>query len=238
MITIGITESDTNFQYYAPYIQGDSKEINVSILSYKNRNETDLQKCDGIVLSGGIDVHPRFYNHDRIDYPLAQHFNEKRDEWELHVFDYARKNKIPVLAICRGMQIVNIALGGDLIQDIEERGNSNHRSTIFADGVHDIHLDKSSLIYSITQCEHGKVNSAHHQGLGILAEELSVSAHAEDSTIEAVEYKDKSAHAFLLGVQWHPERLHKVGGDDQFSKNIREAFLNEVRARLNSLRKK
>lgn len=229
MITIGITESDTNFQYYAPYIKGEDKTIEIIILSYKHQQEDDLRRCDGIVLSGGVDVHPKFYNHSRLDYPLAQAFNEKRDEWELHVFAHARANHLPVLAICRGMQIVNIALGGDLVQDIEEHGKHNHRTTAGQDGVHPIHLEKESMIFSLTNCTSGMVNSAHHQGLGRLAEEIMVSAQAEDSTIEAIEYKDKRMKPFLLGIQWHPERMFKSAGDDVFSKNVREAFIQAVR---------
>ena len=225
---IGITESDTNFQYYAPFIQGDDPSIEVIILSYKAQNTADLESCHGIVLSGGVDVHPRFYNHDRIDYPMVQPFNEVRDEWEFQVFDYARRHKLPVLAICRGMQVVNIALGGDLIQDLEEHGKHNHRHSKGIDGSHQIELEQYSLLFAITDCQSGVVNSAHHQGLGVLAPELIYSAHSEDHIIEAIEYKDRSNQPFLLGVQWHPERLHVVGGDVQFSKNIREAFLEAV----------
>lgn len=228
MIKIGITESDTNFQYYAPFIQGDDQSIEVVILSYKSQNTDDLASCHGIVLSGGVDVHPRFYNHDRIDYPLVQPFNEVRDEWEFKVFDYARRFELPVLAICRGMQIVNIALGGDLIQDLEEHGKHNHRHSKGIDGSHRIELEKNSLLYSITNCRSGTVNSAHHQGLGVLAPELIYSAHSEDHIIEAIEYADRANHPFLMGVQWHPERLHKVGGDAQFSIRVREAFIEAV----------
>ncbi len=228
MMTIGITESDTNFQYYAPFIQGDDPDIEVIILSYKSQNMEELSRCDGIVLSGGVDTHPRFYNHDRIDYPLAQAFNEVRDEWELQVFEYARVHRLPVLAICRGMQIVNIALGGDLIQDLEEQGSDNHRRTAAIDGNHLISLEKGSLLYAITHYTSGMVNSAHHQGLGRLADVLTCSAYAQDHTIEAIEYKDRDHYPFLIGVQWHPERLHVIGGNQQFSINLREAFLNAV----------
>ncbi|MEP7323130.1 MAG: gamma-glutamyl-gamma-aminobutyrate hydrolase family protein [Saprospiraceae bacterium] len=229
MFTIGITESDTNFQYYAPFIKGVDDDIQVVTLSYRKQNVEDLSKCDGIVLSGGLDAHPKFYNHARINYPLAQDFNEVRDEWELKVFEYARLHRIPVLAICRGMQIVNIALGGDLIQDLEEHGKLNHRHVMDRDGVHDIQIEQNSLIFEISNCGTGKVNSAHHQGLGVIAPELMASAYAEDEMIEAVEYKDKVNNSFLLGVQWHPERLFKVSSNTSFSANIRAAFLDAVR---------
>lgn len=231
MKTIGITQSDSKFHLYDPWIQGDDKDINIITLSYTEQNLMDLEKCDGIVLSGGIDTHPKFYNNSRYQYPLGpDEFNEVRDIFELKVFEYACEHNIPVLAICRGMQLVNIALGGNLIQDLEEGGRENHRKqNEFDDGVHEVFIDKDSLLYQIANIERGLVNSAHHQGLGNIADDLMVSAVAKDDVPEATEYKNKANKPFLLCVQWHPERLKIESTLHSFSKNIREAFLSSIK---------
>jgi|SRR5688572_7013063 len=228
MITIGITESDSRFHHYEPWLKG-SDDIHVITLSYKSQNLSDLEKCDGIVLTGGVDSHPRFYHNSRLDYPLADTFNEVRDEFELKVFEYARLNALPVLGICRGMQLVNIALGGTLIQDLEEAGKKNHRRMNDVDGEHEIFVDKSSMMYAITGMEKGNVNSAHHQALGEIAGELKVTAVSEDDVAEATEYKDPEKNPFLLCVQWHPERMGKNSATAAFTKNIRKAFLDAVK---------
>lgn len=229
MLTIGITQSDSEHHLYEPWIIGNDNQIKVITLSYSHQNLEEVKKCDGIVFSGGVDTHPKFYNNARIDYPRADVFNEARDEFELRLFDYAKTNKIPVLAICRGMQLVNVALGGDMIQDLEEKGKNNHRSEKGVDGIHDIVLKKSGLLHSIAKIDSGKVNSAHHQGLGRIAEELVVSAVSPDNVAEAIEYKDKMNNGFFLGVQWHPERLKIDDYTTAFADNIRLAFLQAIK---------
>lgn len=235
MITIGITETEANFKYYAPWIKGDDPDIEIIVLSYKSLNLDTLDKCHGIVLSGGVDWHPKFYNNPRTDYPLAGNFIEERDEFELSVFEYARQYQLPVLAICRGMQLVNIALGGDLIQDLEEYGKNNHRRMNGEDGLHRVRVQSGSLLQHIVQVQEGTVNSAHHQALGRLADELTASASSDDDMAEAVEYKLKKDKGFLLCVQWHPERLDAQKGSLAFSKNIRDAFVQAVREKQESI---
>lgn len=231
MKTIGITQSDSKFHLYAPWMQGDDKDIQLITLSYDTQNLDDLKKCDAIVLTGGIDTHPKFYNNNRIKYPGGpEEFNEPRDIFELKVFEYARDNEIPVLAICRGMQLVNCALGGDLVQDLQEAGKADHKKQgEFDDGIHEIFVNKNSLFYKITDRDKGEVNSAHHQGLGRIADELMISAVSKDDVAEATEYYDKTNKPFLLCVQWHPERLKIEDTVDAFSKNIRTAFLGSIK---------
>ncbi len=231
MKIIGITQSDSKFHLYAPWIQGNDDGIKIITLSYTENNLEDLSKCDAIVLSGGIDTHPKFYNNSRYEYPLGPEiFNEARDIFEIKVFEYACSHHIPVLAICRGMQLVNIALGGTLIQDLEEAGRQNHRkANEFDDGVHEIFVDRESLLYQISETENGEVNSAHHQGLGTIADDLMVSAVSKDDVAEATEYKIKEGKPFLLCVQWHPERLKVNKTMLSFSQNIREAFLSSIK---------
>jgi putative glutamine amidotransferase len=188
-----------------------------------------MDRCHGLVLSGGIDTHPRFYKSETFDYPLApKTFDEKRDLFELDVFRFACDRRVPLLAVCRGMQLVNIALGGDMIQDLETSGKNNHRKSGTTDGIHSVVVEKDSLLYSITQSETGTVNSAHHQGLGSIASDLLVNAWSADGIAEGVEWKDKSGKNFFLGVQWHPERLEGILPGNPLGVKVRELFLEDV----------
>jgi putative glutamine amidotransferase len=224
MVRIGITESDTNFQNYPAWIQGDGVEV--IVLSYRSQNKSDFANCDGFLLSGGVDMHPSGYGNVRTDYPWSTNFNESRDAFELEVFHYACIHEKPVLAICRGLQLVNAALGGNLIQDLQEQGFSNHRKGTQADGEHAVSVESNSLLFTIAGQSQGLVNSAHHQGLDRIAESLRVSAWSEDRVVEAIEYTDFNQKPFFLGVQWHPERLRIQDSQMPFSINIRQAFID------------
>jgi putative glutamine amidotransferase len=225
MKRIGVTTSDTNFQNYPNWISGEGVEV--VLLSYEQKNTQDFDSCDGFVLTGGIDVHPDFYQNDRVDYPNTTVFNESRDLFEMQVFEYARKQNKPVLAICRGLQLVNIALGGNLIQDLQENDFANHRKGPDGDREHKIEVKPGTLLAQIAGVQHGFVNSAHHQGLDQIAEGLKVSAFSEDGVVEAIEYKEANK-PFLLAVQWHPERMQIPASNLAFSQNIRSAFIDAM----------
>jgi len=225
MKRIGVTTSDTNFQNYPNWISGEGVEV--VLLSYEQKNTQDFDSCDGFVLTGGIDIHPDFYQNDRVDYPNTTVFNELRDFFEMQVFEYARQQNKPVLAICRGLQLVNIALGGNLIQDLQENGFTNHRKGPDGDREHKIEVKPGTLLAQIAGVQQGFVNSAHHQGLDQIAEGLTVSAFSEDGVVEAIEYKDANK-PFLLAVQWHPERMQIPSSNLAFSQNIRSAFIDAM----------
>ena len=225
MKRIGITTSDTNFQNYPNWIAGEGVEV--VELSYTEKNTQDFDSCDGFVLTGGIDVHPQFYQNARVDYPHTTVFNESRDHFEIQVFKFARQQNKPVLAICRGLQLVNIALGGNIIQDLQENGFTNHRKGPDGDREHKIEVEPGTLLAQIAGVQHGFVNSAHHQGLDQIADELKVSAFSEDGVVEAIEYKEANK-PFLLAVQWHPERMQIPVSNLAFSQNIRGAFMEAM----------
>jgi len=225
MKRIGVTTSDTNFQNYPNWISGEGVEV--VQLSYSEKNIQDFDSCDGFVLTGGIDVHPAFYQNARVDYPNTTVLNESRDLFEMQVFEYARQQNKPVLAICRGLQLVNIALGGNLIQDLQENGFENHRKGPDGDREHKIEVKPGTLLAQIAGVQHGFVNSAHHQGLDQIADGLKVSAFSEDGVVEAIEYKDANK-PFLLAVQWHPERIQIPSSNLAFSQNIRSAFIDAM----------
>jgi putative glutamine amidotransferase len=135
-----------------------------------------------------------------------------------------------VLAICRGMQLVNVALGGDLIQDLEESGKQDHRRHGDTDGGHEVTTEANSLLYQVTGVSTGNVNSAHHQAVGRLSEELMPDCFSPDGVVEGAEFKDKAGEPWLLCIQWHPERM-KDKDTNPLSKNIREKFLEAVRVK-------
>ena len=225
-ITIGVTNTEARYENYPKWIKGDDENIEIIELSAENQNWDQIEDCDGILLTGGVDMHPQFYDSANRKYPFApENFNEKRDEFEMHVFETALNLEHPILAICRGHQLVNVALGGSLIQDLGA-GNEIHKRTD-QDKQHDVTTVSGTLLQQISG-NTGHINSAHHQAISELSEELMANCTSPDGVIEGAEWKDKEDKPWLLTVQWHPERIADKESNP-FSKNIREAFLKAVR---------
>jgi len=162
--------------------------------------EETLEIVDGIIFSGGGDVDPGRYGAD--PHPATDAPRPERDDAELALLTAALARDLPVLAVCRGSQVLNVALGGDLVQHLPERvGHEDHRHTPgqFAD--HDVDVSPDSRLGSILG-ERAPVKSHHHQGYGRLGRGLVEVAWAEDGTVEGLEDPSKR---FALGVLWHPE---------------------------------
>ncbi|HEV7332785.1 MAG TPA: aldehyde dehydrogenase family protein [Flavisolibacter sp.] len=228
---IGISYTELSFQNYWDWFTPDDlgDEVELVELSFIKNNEEAIQSCDGFVLTGGVDVHPSVYGGAE-DYPnKTDPLLQQRDSFEQKIFLYAKQHQLPVLAICRGLQLVNVLQGGRLVQDLGD-SNQQHRRERGADKKHLISIAKTSLLHSIVGESAGVVNSAHHQSADTAAigEDLMVSAVANDGTIEAIEWKDKSGKAFLLCVQWHPERM-EAKEKSPLSRNCKAAFLNAVK---------
>jgi len=225
-ITIGVTVTEARYENYPKWIKAEDDNIEIIELSAEDQNWDQIEDCDGILLTGGIDMHPQFYDSANLRYPFApEHFNEKRDEFEMHVFETALNLEHPILAICRGHQLVNVALGGNLIQDLGA-GNDIHKRTE-EDKQHDIKTISGTLLQEISG-DSGHINSAHHQAINELSDELIANSFSPDGLIEGAEWKDKEDKPWLLAVQWHPERILDKE-TNPFSKNIREAFIKAVR---------
>ena len=225
-ITIGVTHSEARYENYPKWIKGDDADIEIIELSAENQNWDEIEDCDGILLTGGIDMHPQFYDSANLKYPFAPDaFNEKRDEFEMHVFETALNLEHPILAICRGHQLVNVSLGGNMIQDLGA-GNDIHKRGE-EDKQHDIKTEPSTLLQQISG-DTGHINSAHHQAILELSDELMANSYSPDGVIEGAEWKEKEDKPWLLTVQWHPERIADKE-TNPFSKNIREAFIKAVR---------
>ena len=163
---------------------------------------------DGILLAGGEDVHPAAYN--AAAHPRLGTTNETRDAQELELIRLAVKYSKPLFGICRGLQVINVALGGTLYQDIasELPGAHPHAQEDMPEAwhrlVHDIRIEPQSRLAGLLGIQTLPVNSLHHQAIRDLASGLTASAHASDGIIEGIEMP---AHPFFLAVQCHPEML-------------------------------
>jgi putative glutamine amidotransferase len=230
VIKIGLTYTGTDVKHnnYINWLQQHGS-IEVTRLSVHDHNLDAVAEMDGIVLSGGLDMHPKYYNSDVTDYPnMPAGFDEQRDAFEIAVFETSQLKQIPVLAVCRGMQLVNCILGGTLNQDIGPVGNAIHQFDI-NDKAHGINIVPGTILNEITGIERSVTNSAHHQSINRLGNGLAVNCISDDGIIEGIEWDEQGNKAFLLGVQWHPERLFKLNlGDSPMSKNIRERFITEI----------
>ncbi|MGC4035596.1 MAG: gamma-glutamyl-gamma-aminobutyrate hydrolase family protein [Chitinophagaceae bacterium] len=231
-IGLTLTEYEHKHHNYVNWLKGanDNNSIEVIVFSTEKNNVDELNDCDGLVLSGGIDSNPKYYN-GKEDYPdkPSGGWNDARDEMEFSLYRSALKKGIPVLAICRGLQLVNIFHGGTLIQDLGEL-NKSHRAEKENDKRHVVSVFKDTLLHEITGEDRGEVNSAHHQSINQTANDLMINCRAEDGTMEGAEWKDKGGKPFLLCVQWHPERMYKFNlQESSLSKKIRDRFIEEIK---------
>lgn len=229
---IGISYTETNFQNYEQWFteQDLGDDLEIIILSFIQNNTEDISHCAGFVLTGGIDVLPSLYDGAE-EYPYRPAaFLPERDQFEKLIYKYAQTHHRPVLGICRGLQYINILEGGKVYEDIGETANDVHKKAT-VDKEHRIDIVPDTLLHSITKVDEGIVNSAHHQAIrpDQLGNNIMISAYSDaDRIIEGIEYKDKTDKAFMLAVQWHPERM-KGKDESPFSRNIKTAFINAVR---------
>jgi len=162
--------------------------------------EETLDVLDGLIVSGGADLDPASYGAEA--HPETSDVRPERDSAELALLEAALARDLPVLAVCRGSQVLNVALGGDLVQHLPEVvGHEGHKHTpgVFAD--HDVDVLPGTKLHEVIG-EHAPVKSHHHQGYGRLGDGLREAARADDGTVEAIE---DPARRFALGVLWHPE---------------------------------
>ena len=229
---IGISFTKTNFQnYWDWFTRADLKDdIELIELNFEKNNSEDIYRCDGFVLTGGVDTHPSFYNGKTAYNNSPSTFQIERDYFEEKIYRYSQLTKLPVLGICRGMQLINVLEGGKLIQDLDN-GNERHRKEE-SDKVHSIVAETNSLLHKASGSAKGRVNSAHHQAIdpNSIGDNLMVNAYDDDDEkiIEGLEFKDKAGKAFMLCVQWHPERINDKE-ENPFSENLKNEFLTAIR---------
>lgn len=181
---------------------------------------------DGLLLQGGADVSPRAYGEE----PLKPEWSGDpvRDAYELELVHEFMEAGKPILGICRGMQLINVALGGSLYQDLPTQcpESHGHESGEYDRNVHEVTFSAEGKMKDWFKVTGGKVASIHHQAVNRLGKDVVVEATAPDGVVEAIRWNGRS---FVCGVQWHPE-FHHLGGEEMLDCNpLLEAFLNAAR---------
>lgn len=208
----------------------------VRMLEPGNDIASALDGVDGLMLTGGGDVNPALYG--QAAHSKVEPAEPGRDDFEIALVQAARARRLPLFAICRGIQVLNVAAGGDLVQDIpsEVTGAVNHnfpcppnQSYALA---HEVWVDKDTLLAKLmgemlTKGDSCEVNSRHHQAIKTVAPGFKASATAPDGIVEGIE--DPSA-PFCLGVQWHPENFWRTGEFRPLFEGFLEAATKPVKA--------
>jgi putative glutamine amidotransferase len=187
--------------------------------------EALLDGLDGLLLSGGSDLDPRYYGEEAV--PELGVTVPERDAFEMSLVEQALRRGIPILGICRGMQVLNVALGGTLFQDLPSQMDhmvllGHRQETPKWEPTHEVEVDGGSQVAGIMGTDELKVNSYHHQAVKDLASGLVAVAHAPDGVVEAVETRDLSQR-WLVGVQWHAEAMREAGPEHR---NLFEAHVS------------
>ncbi|MBP2079757.1 gamma-glutamyl-gamma-aminobutyrate hydrolase family protein [Oceanobacillus polygoni] len=228
---IGITVSmETNRDYYSTanrnvkvIIRAGGIPILLPYLIEEGDVVEIVNRIDGLYATGGGDIDPILFGeepHLKLGLIIPE-----RDQSELILIQKMLEMNKPILGVCRGSQILNIAAGGDMYQDIYSQMDKellqHSQKAPFDYGSHFVHVRKDSLLYKLTGEEKLRVNSYHHQANRVVPKEFRISGTASDGVIEAIESK---SHPFVLGLQWHPEGM--VEANDAASLKIYERFID------------
>lgn len=221
-ITFGYNEKDPNNNY----IRAIEKHGGIARPLYPGAPSEAFRGLKGLLLTGGRDIDPIHYGEEEHE---TTDIDFERDELELPLCKQAMEENLPVFGICRGIQIMNVAIGSSLHQDIPSQFTDHLTHKIIEntdDSWHDIQIQPDSLLNQITGETTTEVNSRHHQSLKVIGEGFTVTAQSKDGIIEAIEDTSKR---FMLGVQYHPERMFKEPDSlelQEHSAKLFTAFIN------------
>jgi putative glutamine amidotransferase len=229
-LQIAVSKASPNYIKWLK--KGDSTLIPVNLYNLPVDSALkELRKCSGLLVTGGEDIQPDLYG-KKEEITFCTETDPARDTLEMALIRMAIKLKIPVMGICRGEQMLNVALGGTLIIDIPgyklqssasslqssvsspqssvfslPAADSLHQMTDYLKCFHPVNVLHNTILYSIVKCDTGIVTSNHHQAVETPAPDLQINVKAFDGIAEGVEWKEPEGKSFLLGVQWHPERM-------------------------------
>ena len=211
-----VSESyDAHFAIPTPYVDAVRRADGVPILLPPGEPNLSawLDLLDGIIFSGGADISPKYYSGDE-SHPKLGLPDPERDQTEFALLDLAlRRKALPILMICRGMQLLNTAMKGDLHEHIADVHPDNiHQGKDSFWTQQEYTIENGSLLATIAKQEKQSARSGHHQGVKSVGNNLTVAALAADGIVEAIEHTD---HPFCLGVQWHPEATAATDASQQ-----------------------
>ena len=190
---------------------------------YPDVPDSEFADIDGLLLTGGGDIHPKYF--DQEYHPSLKYVNEARDGLELPLCQEAIEANLPVFGICRGIQVMSVAMRGSLYQDVPSQFTdplTHPGKNSSEDSEHEIEIESNSRLCKLVEKRRDKVNSAHHQAVDEIGEGFIVTARSADGVIEAMENPSKD---FVLGVQYHTERMIRTEEFREHRRKLFEAFI-------------
>jgi len=210
---------------YIKWLRRTNPTADYLVMSGLSADSVDMvfKHCSGLLLTGGEDVYPGRYGQES-DTARCGLFNLRRDTLEFGLIEKAIKRKIPILGVCRGHQIINVALGGTLYVDIptDIKTDLLHQCNDYLKCFHHVKVLPDNILSRLSGSESGPVTTNHHQAVNKVADDLKVMAVSDDGLIEALGWKNPEGKPFLITVQWHPERMDSTS---TLSTPIAKAFL-------------
>lgn len=221
-------ERRTEANRYASWLEYQKIAMRTIDLSMVNPEaiSDSLALCHALLLTGGADIFPGHYGKES-DTARCGIFDRERDHYEMIAYHKAKELGMPILGICRGLQLINVAEGGTLFIDLPFYFNTGETHRVGKEdwATHSVSIVETSKLDGLTSAKNVNVASNHHQGIEILGSSLQAAAYSPDRLIEAIEWNGLTTHPFLLGVQWHPEWMDR---NDTLSGKIAKIFLEEA----------
>ncbi|WP_041138226.1 gamma-glutamyl-gamma-aminobutyrate hydrolase family protein [Beduini massiliensis] len=217
----GVKRANISQNYIDAVVASGHSPLILPIMQDEEAIEAALRVCDGLIMTGGVDINPLYYNQPV--HRLCGELDDERDTYEKKVMDKATKLDMPILGICRGNQMINVYFGGTLYQDVTLKDQNVIQHLQLGSrgkGCQFIDIEEGSLLYSVLG-KKGYVNSYHHQSIDQLAPNFKVTATAVDGIIEGIEHVSKK----IYGVQFHPEVTHY---EDELMLNIFKEFIDRI----------
>jgi putative glutamine amidotransferase len=224
-LKIGISKASPNYLHWLKRADSSIQTVDLYQMSVAEAVQ-QLGLCDGLLLTGGEDVYPGRYGKE-YDTVRCTEMNPHRDTLDMALIDKALALTMPVVGVCRGHQILNVYLGGTLIIDIPKDVANPfiHQCDDYLHCFHSVSINQSTMLAKISLCDSAQVTTNHHQAVDRLSPLLVSNASSDDKLTEGIEWKNPEGKSFLIGVQWHPERMEV---SNPFSGPIADEFIRQV----------